>query len=218
MLQSFGAEMPPSPALDHVRMHLHHHRAVGMLSQGRLEHLLETLRPRQSQGDREVSCRLVHHQHKALLRGRRLPRRIQLAQPLGAPQPLHRLGPGELLVTERCSDPLLQTAWGGGIEMHPQVIHQQTERWVATPLGQRPQQTVLQMPDRQATTLGEPLHTSGTGPPPPGQQRIHIATPARQELRRSHKCRQRLVREHSGLRNPQPVDHRVRRGTPNPHR
>ena len=60
-------------------------------------------------------------------------------------------------------------------------------------LGHGTQQTVLEMPHRQIPALSQALHPPGAGLPPPGQQRIHIATAARQQTMGSQELRQRAV-------------------------
>ena len=130
-------------------------------------------------------------------------------QLLGA-LPLRRL--------KRFGDPLLQATGLGGIKVHPQVIHQQRQRWVITPFGQGTQQTIFQMPDRQLPALRQLLHPAGTGPPAPGQQRIHITMAARQQLGRSQQRRHRAVGQQARLRNTEALIHRVGGSALNPHR
>ena len=220
--QIFGGEMAPGSPGDHIRMHLHHHRAVWMVLQSSLKHPLETAGIRQAKCDRSIPCRLIHHQHEGLLRRLRLPRGIHLAEPLLAPEPFQGACAVGLSHRDRRRNQLLDPTRGRCIEMHPQLIHQQSERWMLPALGHRAKQTVLEVPHRQIPLSSQSLDPQRTGSPPPGQQHVHIAAAARHQTVRCQQLRQCAMREHSPGRNPEPQSsrpgHRVRQVALNPHR
>ena len=128
MTQVSGAEMAPRPTPDHIRMHLHHHRAVWVVVQRVGQHSAKALRPRLAKGDRSIACGLIHNEHKRLGRGGRLAGRVEFAQPLAAPQITQAAGPGCLRFRQGLLDPLLQPTGPGGIKMDAEVIHQQGQR------------------------------------------------------------------------------------------
>ena len=65
------------------------------------------------------------------------------------------------------------------------------------------------MPHRQVPVLPEPFHPLGTGATAPGQQRLNIPAPARQQKSRRQQGRNGLVSQKTGLRHPEALNHRV---------
>ena len=98
---------------------------------------------------------------------------------------------------------MLEPAWGSGIEVHTEVIHQQAQRGVLPPLGARAQKAILEMPDRQIPVLAETFHPPGTGTAPPGQQGIHIALTSGHQRRRGQQLRNGPMHQQAPLRHPQ---------------
>ena len=123
MGQVLATEMPPGAAGDHIRMHLQHHGAVGMIIQSRLKHPPKTAGIGQAECDRSIPGGLIHHQHVRLLRSLRLHRRVHFAEPLLAPEPLQSTSTVGLSQRDRGRNQLLHPTGGRRIEMHPQLIH-----------------------------------------------------------------------------------------------
>ena len=146
---------------------------------------------------------------------------VELAQPLFTPEGLNLSSPFDLPWRQRLSDQLLEAAWSGRIEMNPQVIHQQRQRWMIGTLVDGSQETILQMPDGQPPPASEGLHTPGAGTPAPGEQGIDIAMTPRHEPGWCQQIRQGLMRQHPPRRNTEPcssrLDHQVGRDVLNPH-
>ena len=114
-----------------------------------------------------------------------------------------------LIGGQRLLDALLHPTGLRGIEMHPQVIHQQRQGGMLTALGQRAQQAVLQMPHRQLPLPAQSLHPPCAGAPAPGQQRLNILATARQQLGRCQQRRHGAMGQQTGLRHPEALNHRV---------
>ena len=220
MNQILWPEVPPRSAMNDVGMHFHDNRAGRMIRQCFLQHLTKILRAGPTEGNRAITGRLIHHQHKALLRNRRLLSRIHFAQPLLTPQRLNLLRSNTLLWRQRRCDQVLEPTGSSGIKVHPQIINEKRKRRIPSSLAEGAEKAILDVPNGKPPVLTEPFHPPRTRTTPPGQQRIDITTTARHQLSRRQQPRQGLMHKHAPGRHTESRSskpgHRVRQGIPNP--
>ena len=105
--------------------------------------------------------------------------------------------------------------------MNAEVIHQQAKGWVIPSLGERPQEAIFQMPDGQPPPSPKPLNPPCTRASSPGQQRVNVKAPPKDETIRRQKGWQRLMHQHPPVGNPEPCSsgwfvHRVGQCMKNP--